>query len=39
VELIRWLLKFIFSIPTGAARPRAVLKTFILFVTEYGSTP
>jgi hypothetical protein len=24
---------------TGAARPRAVLKTVILFVAEYGSTP
>jgi len=31
------LLTSISYLPTGAARPRAVLKTFILFVTEYGS--
>ena len=39
VELTRWLLTSISSLPTGAARPRAVLKTVILFVAEYGSTP
>jgi hypothetical protein len=38
VELTRWLLTSI-SLPTGVARPRAVLKTVILFVAEYGSTP
>ena len=39
VELIRRLLTSIFSLPTGTARPRAVLKTFIPFVAEYCSTP
>jgi hypothetical protein len=39
VELTRRLLTSISSRPTGAARPRAVLKTVILFVAEYGSTP
>lgn len=39
VELTRRLLGIIFSIPTGAARPRAVLKTVITFVIEYGSAP
>jgi hypothetical protein len=39
VELTRRLLTSIPSLPTGAARPRAVLKTVILFVAEYGSTP
>jgi hypothetical protein len=39
VELTSRLLTSISSLPTGAARPRAVLKTFILFVFEYGSTP
>jgi hypothetical protein len=39
VELTRQLLTSISSIPTRAARPRAVLKTVILFVAEYGSTP
>jgi hypothetical protein len=39
VELTRWLLTSVSSLPTGAARPRAVLKTVILFVAEYGSTP
>jgi len=39
VELTRRLLKSISSLPTGAARPRAVLKTVILSVAEYGSTP
>jgi hypothetical protein len=37
VELTRRLL--IYSHPTGAARPRALLKTVILFVAEYGITP
>jgi hypothetical protein len=39
VELTRRLLTSIFSLPTGTARPLAVLKTVILFVAEYGSTP
>jgi hypothetical protein len=39
VELTRRLLTSISSLPTGAARPRAVLKTVIFFVAEYGSTP
>jgi hypothetical protein len=39
VELTRRLLTAISTLPTGAARPRAVLKTVILFVAEYGSTP
>jgi hypothetical protein len=39
VELNRRLLTSISSLPTGAARPRANLKTVILFVAEYGSTP
>jgi hypothetical protein len=39
VELTRRLLASISSLPTGAARPRAVLKTVILFVAECGSTP
>ena len=39
VELTRRLLTSISSLPTGTARPRAVLKTVILFVAEYGSTP
>jgi len=39
VELTRRLLTSISSLPTGAGRPRAVLKTVILFVAEYGSTP
>jgi len=39
VELTRRLLTSISSLPTGIARPRAVLKTVILFVAEYGSTP
>ena len=39
VELTRRFLTSISSLPTGAARPRAVLKTAILFVTEYGRTP
>ena len=38
VELT-WLLTSISSLPKGTARPRAVLKTVILFVAEYGSTP
>ena len=39
VELTRRLLTSISSLPTGTVRPRAVLKTVILFVAEYGSTP
>ena len=39
VELIRRLLITISSLPTGTARPRAVSKTVIPFVVEYGSTP
>jgi hypothetical protein len=39
VELTRRLVASISFLPTGAARPRAVLKTVILFVAEYGSTP
>jgi hypothetical protein len=39
VEPTRRLLTSISSLPTGAALPRAVLKTVILFVAEYGSTP
>ena len=39
VELTRRILKSISSLPTGSARPRALLKTFFLFVAEYGSTP
>ena len=39
VELTRRLLTSFSSLPTGAVRPRAVLKTVILFVAEYGSTP
>ena len=39
VELTRRLLASISSLPTGAARPRAVLKIVILFVAEFGSTP
>jgi hypothetical protein len=38
VELTRRLLTSISSFPTRAARPRAVLKTVIFFVAEYGST-
>ena len=38
VELTRWLLTSISSIPKGSARPRAVLKTVILFVAEYVQT-
>ena len=36
VQLTRRLLASISSLPKGAARPRAVLKTIILFVAEYG---
>jgi hypothetical protein len=39
VELTRLLLMSISSLPTGAAHPRAILKTVILFVAEYGSSP
>ena len=38
VELARRLLTSISLLPTGTARPRAILKTVILFVAEYGST-
>jgi hypothetical protein len=38
VKLTRWFLTPVSSVPTGAARPRAVLKTVIIFVAEYGST-
>ena len=37
VELTRRLLTAI-SLPTVAARTRAVLKTVVLFIAEYGST-
>jgi len=33
------LLTSISTLPTGAARPRAVLKTVIVFVALYGSMP
>jgi hypothetical protein len=39
VELKRRLLTAEPIFPSGAARTRAVLKIFILFVAEYGSTP
>ena len=39
VELTLRLLTSISSLPTGADRPRTVLKTVILFVAEYDSTP
>ena len=39
MEMTRRLLTSISTLPTGAARPRAVLKTVILLVAEYGSTP
>jgi hypothetical protein len=39
VELTRRLVTSISSLPTGAVRPRAVLKIVILFVAEHGSTP
>ena len=39
VELIRRLLTSISSLPTAAACLQAVLKTIILFVAKYGSTP
>jgi hypothetical protein len=39
VELTRRLLTSIPSLPSRVARPRAILKTVILFVAEYGSTP
>jgi hypothetical protein len=39
VELTHQLLTPISSLPTEVAHPRAVLKTFILFMAEYGSTP
>jgi hypothetical protein len=39
VELTRRLLTAVPTLPSGAARSRAVLKIVILFVAEYGSTP
>jgi hypothetical protein len=39
VELTRRLHTSISSLPTGADHPRVVLKTAILFVAEYDSTP
>jgi hypothetical protein len=39
VKLTCWLLTSIPSFPSGVARLWAVLKTVILFVAEYGSTP
>jgi hypothetical protein len=39
VELTHRLLTSVSTLPTGADRPRAVFKTVILFVAEYGSTP
>jgi len=39
VELTRRFLMSFSSLPSGAPRPRAVLKTVILFVAEYGSAP
>jgi hypothetical protein len=39
VQLNRRLLTSISFLPTWVARPRAVLKTIILFVAEYDSTP
>jgi hypothetical protein len=39
VEITLRLLIAISTLPTGEARPRDVLKTVILFVAEYGSTP
>ena len=39
VKPTRRLLTSISSAPTGTDRPRALLKTIILFVAEYGSTP
>jgi hypothetical protein len=38
MELTRRLLTAIPSLPSGAARTRAVLKTVVLFIAEYGST-
>jgi hypothetical protein len=38
-ELTRRLLTSVSSLPPGVARPRALLKTVIFFVAEYGSTP
>jgi hypothetical protein len=38
VELTCRILTYIPILPFGAARSRAVLKTVVLFVAEYGST-
>jgi hypothetical protein len=37
VELTRRLLTSVTTLPTGPARPRAVLKNAILFIAKYGS--
>jgi hypothetical protein len=37
VELAHRLFTSISFLPSGAAQPRVVLKTVIMFVTEYGS--
>ena len=38
VELTRRLLTALPNLPAGAARSRAVLKTVVFFIAEYGST-
>jgi hypothetical protein len=38
MELTRRLLTALPNLPPGAARSRAVLKTVVLFISEYGST-
>ena len=38
VELTRRLLTAVPTLPSGPARPRAVLKIVVLFVADYGST-
>jgi hypothetical protein len=38
VQLTRRLLASISPLPKGAAFPRAVLKTVIIFISEYGRT-
>jgi len=39
VDLTRRLLTTISSLPTGAARKRAILKNVIFYVAQYGRTP
>ena len=39
VEVTRRLLTSFYSLPSGAARPRAVLKTVILFVANMAARP